>query len=120
MEINVVVVTPVIGGQLCFRGNQMNAPCKWVFEISIRSNRIYLLHNVVLISMEKMISYVLKEASNVKLDKQNICYAYNSDYFIFFSILLTDFLMIEKYSLIGNKPMKATGFRLLRVSVRFL
>lgn len=70
MEINVVVVTPVIVGQLCFRGNQMNLPRKWVFEISIRSNRIYLLHNIVLVSIEKMISYVLKEASNVKLEKE--------------------------------------------------
>lgn len=70
MEINVVVVTPVIVGQWCFRGNQMNLPRKWVSEISIRSNRIYLLHNVVLVSIEKMISYVLKKASSVKLEEE--------------------------------------------------
>lgn len=48
----------------------MNLPRKWVSEISIRSNRIYLLHNVVLVSIEKMISYVLKKASSVKLEEE--------------------------------------------------
>lgn len=70
MEINVVVVTPVIVGQLCFRGNQMNLPRKWVFEISIRSNRNYLRHSVVLVSIEKMVSNVLKEASNAQLEEE--------------------------------------------------